>query len=985
MAIGINQLNGRFRFLLFILLLFIQIIALGSITSPTQLMHTSTKGPISDINNSTQSIIQTQSPFIEINTSISNQFDGLSKLEFVYTVDYNNDSMDDSILLATYANKQDIIVVDGKTNGILTSIDSIVKHDREYTGRSQKIKTSKGSNEITLFFKKSNLCNLITLDLNSKSIDNIETSCLAYQLIFDFDDDGYDDIMTLDNVGNFFVWEFWDPGGIARGNKATGNLRPNTLPLNSFSNFKIGNFTNDGVMDFALTQSVNNESTSIYIVDGSSYTVVSNITVNYHVDYIEPLNTNNLGPDEIIIFSSTGGIIGKNTTDGSDINYTPFNTPIGNFEVVELLSDVTGDNINDIIVFTSTSASIIFNGANGNVVTMSFVVDGIKNSIRPYNQIILSQYNGKPIMAAVSGELAIQFYRFMSQGVDMIFQVSWNSLLMTNDLPFDLGFYEIISSDFVLNEDQDKDGLLSYDEFLLGTSDLNSDSDNDTVSDLKELDLELNPINNDTDGDKMPDNYEILHDLKWLIADGGDDIDDDGLSNFDEYLHNLDPRNWDCDGDGLPDGWEVMYGLDPHIALIYLDIDNDGLDEQKEYNFHTDPTKWDTDNDTMSDFYEYTYRNTTSGEAGLNPNNPLDALLDNDHDGLTNMIEAQFGSNPFKKDTDSDGMSDSYEFHNGLKGTINDAGQDKDHDGLNNGLEARLGLKANNPLDGIIIIIVFSLLLIGSIFEIFLYNKRNKQSKQKGFKNYWQYRSLKKRGFTSYDSYKHSLERGFFTNEAQTLLVSYGFDTTTSLLIMWHKISQILESFLNDKQKIDSLFEFGLTNSLTTYQEKFDSSQSIYTELLGNIKQLTQSLSEIDTINDLISRMKEFPFTNLSNEDIQGQKSLFDEQITRYETLKNQYEQLSNERKMWFKPWPALLSVIDMTADGSKVDLAEISKVLGVEDTHTKSLLLAIIDENRFIGRFSDETNQFIKATKIDGYLKFAMDKFGSDLKEQDD
>ncbi len=61
----------------------------------------------------------------------------------------------------------------------------------------------------------------------------------------------------------------------------------------------------------------------------------------------------------------------------------------------------------------------------------------------------------------------------------------------------------------------------------------------------------------------------------------------------------------------------------------------------------------DADNDGMNDSFERIH--------GLAPDDPSDALTDEDTDGLSNLLESILGTNPSQADSDSDGFSDSQE------------------------------------------------------------------------------------------------------------------------------------------------------------------------------------------------------------------------------------------------------------------------------------------------------------------------------------
>lgn len=123
----------------------------------------------------------------------------------------------------------------------------------------------------------------------------------------------------------------------------------------------------------------------------------------------------------------------------------------------------------------------------------------------------------------------------------------------------------------------------------------------------------------------------------------------------------------DADNDGMPDSFEDKYSLkknDPSDAA--LDPDKDGLTNLQEYLQSTDPTKADTDDDGLSDKVETNTGSWTNAtNTGTNPRNP-----DTDGDGLKDGVETNTGTfvnagntgtNPFVTDTDNDGFSDSDE------------------------------------------------------------------------------------------------------------------------------------------------------------------------------------------------------------------------------------------------------------------------------------------------------------------------------------
>ena len=171
-------------------------------------------------------------------------------------------------------------------------------------------------------------------------------------------------------------------------------------------------------------------------------------------------------------------------------------------------------------------------------------------------------------------------------------------------------------------------------------------------------------------------------------------LDGDMLPAAFEQAIGFDPLNADSDcsqwpgdqsGNGIIDGYEVFAGDLPVFA---------------KYRIGADPFVTDTDGDGLTDAFELLKLGTFPEEPGplsmMGEGGPVVAAGttdDPDGDGLSNLEEQTYGTDPLVADTDKDGLSD---FDEIVMGT-DPCAADTDGDGLADGAEAALGTNPLNP------------------------------------------------------------------------------------------------------------------------------------------------------------------------------------------------------------------------------------------------------------------------------------------------
>ena len=162
--------------------------------------------------------------------------------------------------------------------------------------------------------------------------------------------------------------------------------------------------------------------------------------------------------------------------------------------------------------------------------------------------------------------------------------------------------------------DSDGDGLLNWQEDVLGTDKIKPDTDDDGLTDYEEVCFTLtNPLLYSTNADD--------------VSDGKQDFEHDGLNNIQECYYGTDPYRADTDSDGLSDYDEIfVYFSNPLLA----DSDSDGLRDAQEIEYDMDPMNPDTLGDGILD-----------GDRIFSVTVPCDDLSEDDRVQVSVMVDLQ--------------------------------------------------------------------------------------------------------------------------------------------------------------------------------------------------------------------------------------------------------------------------------------------------------------------------------------------------------
>ena len=203
-----------------------------------------------------------------------------------------------------------------------------------------------------------------------------------------------------------------------------------------------------------------------------------------------------------------------------------------------------------------------------------------------------------------------------------------------------------------LDKDDDNDGILDSNEYLLGTNPLVADADYDFTSPF--IDSDLDGVFDASDAFPTDPDETVDTDGDGLGNNTDDDDDNDNLTDIGESVIGTDPLNPDTDGDTVIDSIDER-PLNPDAG----DVDGDGLVND------ADP---DDDGDGLTDIEEVGLDYTRD------PGETDHQNADTDGDGANDAIDEN-PLNPDAGDVDGDGL-------------VNDADPDDDNDGVLDGDDA---------------------------------------------------------------------------------------------------------------------------------------------------------------------------------------------------------------------------------------------------------------------------------------------------------
>jgi hypothetical protein len=505
------------------------------------------------------------------------------------------------------------------------------------------------------------------------------------------------------------------------------------------------------------------------------------------------------------------------------------------------------------------------------------------------------------------------------------------------------------------------------------------------------------PYSFDFDRDGYISKWENNGSLLWstavsVIPYPDADNDGDSLTNYEEYklcyetslVICTNPLDSDTDADGLNDDYELDIGINPALQ----DSDGDAVFDGYEIILGLLPNNTDTDGDQMDDHWELNYmlNGTYADDVNQDPDGDGLTNLQEFQDGLTNFEEYDYEGklDPFNSDTDGDGMPDGWEVKYGLDPKNSDGFEDADGDGLDNRSEyqlRRLGFKPNNELDVIIAIIGVITAIVSIVAFIFWRRKRNANAILMGYESYPDYKSSIKQGFISAKERNKAFSSGFLTKQVQNAINSTGYQTVTEMITDWDDIMTRVAEEIPAHQVTKQEQLISETTSPLNLEEVKHKLDPFVKKLNQEVDQLRQIISLQQLLITLQEKSKMALLADLAKEDLNGYLTKF---LTQVNELDQHHINISNtitQREVWFDPWKALLTLIQITEDGMPISLDRIAEVVSCSEDQAADLVKLLLSENKHIGKYDDQEKVYTKGVNIKDYIQMILSQL-EDIEE---